>query len=81
MKGMKLKNKLNSFLMKKKNHLKKIVNMKMMMVKFVIKATIKCLGCDGILFCEECFSKVHKKRAYQNHKKTNFVNKGKKKKI
>jgi hypothetical protein len=46
------------------------------------KATIKCLDCIKTmsLFCEECFKKSHRRKAYQNHQKTNFVNNGKKKK-
>jgi hypothetical protein len=55
----------------KKNHLKRIVNMKLKMEVCDKKATIKCLYCIKTisLFCEECFKKAHKRRAYQNHQK------------
>uniref|UniRef100_A0A1B0CQ97 Uncharacterized protein n=1 Tax=Lutzomyia longipalpis TaxID=7200 RepID=A0A1B0CQ97_LUTLO len=38
-------------------------------------ATIRCLGCDGDLFCRECFKDIHDDEEYRGHQTKPYARK------
>lgn len=36
-------------------------------------ATIRCIGCDGDLFCRECFNEIHDDEEYRKHQTKKFI--------
>lgn len=36
-------------------------------------ATIRCVGCDGDLFCRQCFKEIHDDEEYRQHQTKSYV--------